>query len=208
MRIVNRLASTVLGIALIVGGLLLAAEAVTAALGRPPLLLPLRQWHTTLTTTTYANPGVLAVSVGVGLVGLVILVAQLRPWPADQVDLGVGSPRDGSPGGAGDGGTGGGSAGDGIPGDGGTRSNGASWRVQRRSVEHQVAHAVAEVPGVTAAAASVRGGHRGWRLIVRATARPDLLDEIRQSARTSLDRLAAPADVATKVDLRPPRRIT
>jgi hypothetical protein len=87
MRLVNRVASTLLGILLIVGGLVAAAEAVAAYRGQQPLFLPLREWHDRLVSTTYADRTVLLVSIGVGLLGLLILISELRRGRPREVDL-------------------------------------------------------------------------------------------------------------------------
>jgi hypothetical protein len=55
MRVVNRVASILLGILLIVGGLLAAAEAIAANRGQRPLFLRLRQWYDRLAETTFAD---------------------------------------------------------------------------------------------------------------------------------------------------------
>ncbi|MFK3979831.1 DUF6286 domain-containing protein [Micromonospora sp. NPDC050397] len=80
MRVVNRLASLLLAIILIGGGLLLAAEAAAVALDLPSLLIDRAAWFDALTGTTVDDPVVFAVAIAVGVVGLLILLTQLRPW--------------------------------------------------------------------------------------------------------------------------------
>ncbi|MGV9213363.1 Asp23/Gls24 family envelope stress response protein [Micromonospora sp. RB23] len=77
---VNRVASLLLGIALLAGGALLAAQAllVTLDVPTPPLLRP--GWHQTLTSTRWADPGVRVAAGAAVLLGLVVLAAQLRRW--------------------------------------------------------------------------------------------------------------------------------
>jgi hypothetical protein len=48
MWALNRIATSVLGIVLLVGGLLAAIEAAVLAGGRSPWLVPLDRWHSTL----------------------------------------------------------------------------------------------------------------------------------------------------------------
>jgi hypothetical protein len=175
MRVLNRLAAAVLGLALLAFGLLVAVEAILFGAGRPAWLLPLNRWYAGLTTTTYADPLVRDVAIVLAVVGLLILLLQLRPWPPDQLVVG----------------------GDGV----------ARWRVRRRSVERQVAREVDRLTSVVGATASVRGRPDLWRVRVHALARPEQRDEVRQAARAALDRLAAPAEVGLRVDLRPPRRV-
>ncbi|MFY1615316.1 Asp23/Gls24 family envelope stress response protein [Micromonospora sp. WMMD736] len=77
---VNRVASALLAVALLVGGVLLAAQALLAAVGRPTSLLLRSGWYDTLTTTRWHDPSVrTAAGLAVGL-GLVVLATQLRRW--------------------------------------------------------------------------------------------------------------------------------
>ncbi|MEV7328005.1 Asp23/Gls24 family envelope stress response protein [Micromonospora sp. NPDC093244] len=80
MRTVNRAASLALSVVLLVGGTLLAAQALLATLGRPaPAIVP-AGWYDTLTTARWHDPNVRTAAVGAVLLGLVILAAQLRRW--------------------------------------------------------------------------------------------------------------------------------
>jgi hypothetical protein len=85
MRTANRVGALLLGLLLLAVGVLVVVEAVFAVAGRDPWLLPLDAWFTALTSTTPADTGFLAVSVGVGVLGLVIFAAQVRPWPPQLV---------------------------------------------------------------------------------------------------------------------------
>jgi hypothetical protein len=87
MRLVNRFASLLLAFALLGGGLLLAAEAVTVSLDRPSLLIDRAGWFRTLTGTPLNDPVVRAVAIGVTALGLLILLAQLRRWAPDRLAL-------------------------------------------------------------------------------------------------------------------------
>lgn len=86
MRVANRIASALLGLALVALGLLAAAEAVLALAGRPPLL-PLDDWYERLTRVTYAGTAVRLVSIGLIVLGVLILAAQLRRWRPTELDL-------------------------------------------------------------------------------------------------------------------------
>ncbi|WP_433121212.1 Asp23/Gls24 family envelope stress response protein [Micromonospora sp. CA-246542] len=80
MATVNRVASFLLGVALLAGGALLAAQAllVTLDVPTPPLVRP--GWYEALTSTHWADPGVRAAAGAAVLLGLVVLAAQLRRW--------------------------------------------------------------------------------------------------------------------------------
>lgn len=175
MPIVNRIASALLGILLIVVGLVAAAEAVAAWTGRAPLILPLREWQQRLTTTPLSSRVVLLTAITAGLAGLVILAGQLRHWRPQELDL----PGDGS----------------------------VTWRVQRRTVQQQVAAAVARVGGVRQPRVDVRGRRSAWSVSVAADARADRDPEVTRAARRAMNRLGAGDDVALHVALRRPRRV-
>ena len=90
MRVVNRLASLVLALVLLAGGLLLAAEAVTVGIGRPSVLIDRRGWYGTLTGTHLGHPVVRAVAIAVTVLGLLILLSQLRRWTPDRLSMALG----------------------------------------------------------------------------------------------------------------------
>ena len=92
MRVVNRLAASLFGLVLLAGGLLLAAEAALVAADQSPWLVPLDRWHARLSNTALRGGWVLGISIGVGIVGLIILVPQLRRWRPRR--LMTGDPRD------------------------------------------------------------------------------------------------------------------
>ncbi|MDG4810227.1 DUF6286 domain-containing protein [Micromonospora sp. WMMD1120] len=79
MRSVNRIATVLLAVAGLVGGALVALQALLRALDRPAPV-DTGGWLDALTDTRWHDPVVRAVA-GAGLLaGLVILVAQLRRW--------------------------------------------------------------------------------------------------------------------------------
>lgn len=80
MRVANRLLSLLLGIVLLAGGLLIALEAVLAAAGQSTWLVPADQWYEFLTETLLGDTVVLVTALAVGVVGLVVLVVELRRW--------------------------------------------------------------------------------------------------------------------------------
>ncbi|WP_144126538.1 hypothetical protein [Catellatospora sichuanensis] len=172
----NRVASALLGILLIIVGLVAAAEAGTAWTGRAPLILPLREWYQRLTTTPLSSRVVLLAAIATALAGLVILAGQLRHWRPKELDL----PSEGA----------------------------VTWRVQRRTVQQQVAAAVARVNGVGLPRVDVRGRRSAWSVSVAADARADCDPEVTRAARRAMSRLGASDDVALHVALRQPRRVT
>lgn len=80
MRLINRVASLLLALALLAGGLLAAVEAVLVGFDRAPLLIDRQGWYERVTTTRFSDTGFLVVAIVVGLVGLLVLVLQLRRW--------------------------------------------------------------------------------------------------------------------------------
>ncbi|MGC4880782.1 Asp23/Gls24 family envelope stress response protein [Micromonospora sp. DT43] len=76
----NRVATTLLALVLLAGGVLLAAQALLVTLGRPAALLIRPGWYDTLTSTRWHDPGVRGAAVAALLLGLLVLVAQLRRW--------------------------------------------------------------------------------------------------------------------------------
>lgn len=88
MRVVNRIAATLLGVVLLAAGLLIAVEAALLAAGRAPWLLPLDRWHATLSERSISDTRVLGVSIVVGVIGVAVLIAQLRPWPPQRLITG------------------------------------------------------------------------------------------------------------------------
>ncbi|MET8233830.1 Asp23/Gls24 family envelope stress response protein [Micromonospora sp. NPDC005298] len=88
MRTVNRAASLALSVALLVGGTLVAVQALLVSLRLPePAVLP-TGWYDTLTTTGWHDPDVRTVAVVTVLLGLVVLAAQLRRWTPVRLHVG------------------------------------------------------------------------------------------------------------------------
>jgi hypothetical protein len=79
MVIVNRLLALVLGAAILAGGLLVMLEAIWAWTGSGFVWIPEEQWLRAFKTTEWSDNLVIAISIGVALVGLILLVVQLRP---------------------------------------------------------------------------------------------------------------------------------
>ena len=78
MTVLNRVVATLLALALLLGGLLAAAEIVLAAIGRPSWLVPHERWSTWLGDQTFSGAVVRLVLVGLVILGLLLLIAALR----------------------------------------------------------------------------------------------------------------------------------
>ncbi len=78
MRVLNRILSTLLALALFLGGLLAVVEIVLAALDRPAWLVPHEQWSSWLQEQTFASGIVRAILIGLVVLGLLVLLAALR----------------------------------------------------------------------------------------------------------------------------------
>ena len=84
VRQVNRLASTLLGAFLIIGGLFLAGQAL-ALLFTGTTLVNLDGWYAALTSTTFGEPVVLFWSALATAAGLTLLTAELLHWRPQRV---------------------------------------------------------------------------------------------------------------------------
>ncbi|CAN5837468.1 hypothetical protein BH23ACT1_BH23ACT1_14030 [soil metagenome] len=76
MRIVDRVVSAVLGLALLVGGLLVAIEIVLAGLNRPPWLMAHDRWTASARTTPWSDADLRLIFVGLIVVGVLLLVVE------------------------------------------------------------------------------------------------------------------------------------
>jgi hypothetical protein len=85
MRGVNRAAAALFGLALIGLGLLVVLETGLVAAGRAALWFPLDRWHATLTRTSLVSRGFLVAAIVVGVIGVLILVAELWPRRPDRL---------------------------------------------------------------------------------------------------------------------------
>lgn len=178
MRVVNRLLALVVGLVLLAGGLLAAVNGVLAAADRRPWPVDVARWYGPLTRTRLSAPVVLGVSVGIGVVGLVVLIAELRPWAPTRLSLRHAH-----------------------------ASDTVAWWVHRRSVERQVSAAVDTVAGVSETRSRLRGRGARWRLVVRPRGRADARPEVREAVQAELDRIAAPAEVRLRITMRRPKRV-
>jgi hypothetical protein len=87
VRAVNRLLSALLGLGLLLGGLLVAAEVASALLGKGELIVPTRSWVSSLRATAYDAKGARLGLGSAAALGLIILVAELWPWRPRRVAM-------------------------------------------------------------------------------------------------------------------------
>ena len=87
MRAFNRILSLLLGLALIAGGLLVVVEVVTAFVRDTPWPIRVDQWAATLRQQTFADTIPRIVFLAAAAVGLLLLVAEARPWPKRSLNL-------------------------------------------------------------------------------------------------------------------------
>ncbi len=88
MRAVNRIAAGLLGLALLVVGLVAAAEVALVLAGHPPWPGWLATWLNRWTTTTVGDSRVFWISIGAAVLGLLVLLSQLRRWRPDRLPAG------------------------------------------------------------------------------------------------------------------------
>jgi hypothetical protein len=86
----NRLAALLLALALLAGGLLAAVEVVLVGLGWSSPVIDRAGWYRSLTSIRFSDGGFLAVAAGVALVGLLILLLQLRRWRPTRLPVAAG----------------------------------------------------------------------------------------------------------------------
>ena len=172
MRVLNRFVSALLALALLVGGLLVAAEIVSAAFGRDePLVLRWDRWYDEASTTPWSDPDVRLAFAGLLLAGVLLLLleaARRRPTavPVATVDPGVRADLD--------------------------RKGLESWLGQRLEGVHGVSSAKTRI---SKSAATVRAETTG-----RETRR--LQDELRVEAGRALEELQLSRPLPVKVSVR------
>jgi hypothetical protein len=88
MRTVNRIGAGVLGLVLIVAGLVGTAELALAASGRAAWPAWLEEWFGRWRTTTLGDRRVLGLALGAAVLGLLIVLAEVRRWRPDRLPAG------------------------------------------------------------------------------------------------------------------------
>lgn len=94
MHATNRILSALLGLALLLGGLLVVLEMGLIASGREPLWLPLDRWYESLRSARLDGGAFVAAAAIAAIVGVLLLIVELRPWAPQQVrtDAHAGAP--------------------------------------------------------------------------------------------------------------------
>jgi len=77
MRVANRVLAAVLGLALFVGGLLVAVEIVVAGFDRRPWVLPHDRWYTSARLRSWESAPPRWILIGLVVAGLLVLFLQL-----------------------------------------------------------------------------------------------------------------------------------
>ena len=79
MRVFNRLLVLALGVVIAAAGVLVILEAVWTWTNSGFLWIPGREWLNSFKSTPWSDPTVIGISIAVAAVGLVLVVAELRP---------------------------------------------------------------------------------------------------------------------------------
>lgn len=79
MKFINRVLGALLALALIIGGLLLVVEVVAQRVGSAPVLVRWDSAYTWANKTTWESNPLRIVLIVMGIVGLVLLIAELKP---------------------------------------------------------------------------------------------------------------------------------
>jgi hypothetical protein len=92
MRVVNRMLSLLLGLGLVCGGLLVAAEATATALGAGPFGIPVSHWAALLEHRRLQDAWAVVGFTVATAVGAVLLLIEVWPWRPQRVAIGVDGP--------------------------------------------------------------------------------------------------------------------
>lgn len=87
MRVVERLLSLLLALAVAVGSVVLALEVAWSVAGRRPLLVDWRPAYTAGRQDSWGSAPVRAVAIGLLVLGLLLLFAELKPRPTPRLRL-------------------------------------------------------------------------------------------------------------------------
>ncbi len=78
-RLANRLMAFVVGVALVAGGALVVLEGIWTWTNSGFVWIPGDSWLHSFETTPWSEPRVIAISTGVGIIGLLLLAVELKP---------------------------------------------------------------------------------------------------------------------------------
>ncbi len=87
MRVVERFLSLLLALTVVAGAILLALEVGWAVAGKQPLLVPWRSAYTSGTTNSWDSPPARILAVVLIAVGLLLLLAELKPRRASRLAM-------------------------------------------------------------------------------------------------------------------------
>jgi hypothetical protein len=184
LRVFNRLLALLLALLLIAGGLWALAITLARALSigwRPGWLhffdQSLHQDLQTLSTLQLANGRVLAAAAGLAILGLLLLLLELRPWPPLIVFL-----------------------------DEDETARWWLHRAAFEGMLRSLVVKETTATGARAQLRAQLRGQRRWRLRVDANASPQLRAEIEQLVRASLERLGRAGDSTIRVRIGRARR--
>jgi hypothetical protein len=90
MRTTNRILSALLGLVLLAVGLAVAIETALIAWGGRPAVVPVDRWYASLRGLRFADGPFLVTAAITALVGLLLVILQLRPWPPERVQTSAG----------------------------------------------------------------------------------------------------------------------
>ena len=169
MRIVTRLVSALLALALLVGGLLAALEIAAAGLGREDdLVVPWRDWRQDLLETPwedYIVRVVLAAMVAVGLLLLFLLFSRRRPTAVRLAD----------------------------------RTDGARAELDRSGLERHLRSCLQRVEGVGDLAVRVRGGRARIAAVTPVRDTAPVESSLRAAAEEALGQLGLASPLPVRV---------
>ncbi len=173
MRVINGVLSLLLGLALLGGGLFVAVEAVAFAMGAGTPGIPVASWARLLEGRRVDDTWAIVGFASATVVGLILLVAELRPWAATRLSIAVVDDR----------------------------SEGRWWIV-RRSVERHVGQRVATRRATKIPRVRLRQRRGRWDARLVAVTDPETRQEVEQVTRQELSRVGAPNDARVRVRIR------
>jgi hypothetical protein len=171
VRIVTRLISALLALALLVGGLLAALEIAAAGFGREEdLVVPWRDWRQDLLDTPwedYVVRVVLAAMLAVGLLLLFLLLARRRPTAVRLAD----------------------------------RAEGTTAELDRSGIERHLASCLRRVDGVGGTTVRVRGGKARVSAVTPARDTAPVASSVQSAADRALGELGLASSLPVRVSV-------
>ena len=171
MRILNRIVSALLALALLAGGLLVAVEIASAAFGRDdPLVLPWDRWYEDGTTTPWSDPDVRLTFAGLVLAGVLLLLLEVARRRPTAVPLA-------------------------------SNDTGARAELDRQGLEAWLGQRLRDVDGVSTAKARITRSGASVRAETTGRDTDRLRDELRVEAGRALDQLELARPLPVKVNV-------